>query len=51
MKSTALATVVLLWIVLPLCAQDMKVTSGCVAAEVGDLSGVDAYRFGKKSTD
>ncbi len=22
-----------------------------VAAEVGDLSGVDAYRFGKKSTD
>ena len=33
MKSTAMATVALLWVVLPLGAQDMKVPPGCLAAQ------------------
>ena len=41
MKSTGIATVALLWAVLPLGAQDMKVPSGCLAAQgaVGSYEG------------
>ena len=42
MKSTALATVALLWAVLPLGAQDMKVPAGCLAAQ-GAVASYEGY--------